>query len=143
MPAVRHALAAVSHADPHAAEHEGHEAHDHADADHGGHAEAADHGDELAPDEPKTPLWLTAVGGALFLLLAIVWLVGQSAEASDVAVAPAASASATAAAAPPPPPPPPVIPTPPPPPPTVVAPAAAHPAIPTYPKRPRVKGVKP
>jgi len=32
--------------------------------------------DELAPDEPRTPGWLTALGGALFLA-AIVWLVAS------------------------------------------------------------------
>ena len=46
----------MSHAaDPHAetAEHEAHETH------------AVEPSDELAPDEPKTPLWLTALGGGL------------------------------------------------------------------------------
>lgn len=32
--------------------------------------------DELAPDEPRTPAWLTALGGALFLV-ALLWLVAS------------------------------------------------------------------
>lgn len=37
------------------------------------HVEASD---ELAPDEPHTPGWLTALGGALFLV-ALIWLVAS------------------------------------------------------------------
>ena len=126
----------MSHAaDPHAetAEHEAHEAH------------AVEPSDELAPDEPKTPLWLTALGGGLFLLLAITWLASRSMDAAEVAsAAPAPSASAAVAAAnpPPSPTPPPALAPPPPPPPTPAAPAlSARPDILRMPKR--VKAPKP
>jgi len=59
----------VSHAaDPHAHDDHGH------DADGHEHVDAAEGSDELPPDEPKTPLWLTGLGGALFLALGIAWL---------------------------------------------------------------------
>jgi hypothetical protein len=45
-------------------------------ASHAGHVDAA----ELPPvDEGKTPLWLTALGGGLFVLLAIGWLAARPA----------------------------------------------------------------
>jgi hypothetical protein len=53
-----------------------------------------------APDEPKSPLWLPAVGGALFLAVGLWWAVTPSApDPVDVAPPPA-----VASAAPPPPP---------------------------------------
>lgn len=50
--------------------------------------------DELAPDEPRTPAWLTATGGVLFLL-AIVWFIA-SRPAKLVLDEPSAPASAEA-----------------------------------------------
>jgi len=111
------------------------------------HAHDAEPSDELAADEPKTPLWLTALGGALFLVLAIAWLVARSDDASTTAAA-AASASAAPAAAPTNPtpvaaPPPPSPPPPPPPAPAVTAPTKGHPDIPTLPRKRGLKGTKP
>ena len=94
----------MSHAaDSHAAEEHDHEA---GDSSHD-HIDAAEGPDELAPDEPKTPLWLTALGGGLFLALAIAWLGARPSEPtlSELSPAPSASASASAVEAPPPPPP--------------------------------------
>ena len=54
--------------------------------------------DEIPLDEPKTPLWLTAVGGGLFFLLAIAGLAALASE-PDEANRPAAVASASAAPA--------------------------------------------
>jgi hypothetical protein len=90
-----------------------HAAHAHAEDDHGheadghDHVDAAEGPDELPPDEPKTPLWLTALGGGLFLALAIAWLAARPGEPTLSELSPAASASASASAveAPPPPPP--------------------------------------
>lgn len=31
------------------------------------------HGNSTDPNEPKTPLWLTALGGVLFLLAGLFW----------------------------------------------------------------------
>ena len=110
------------------AEHEPHDAH------------AVEPSDELAADEPKTPLWLTALGGGLFLLLVIGWLAARSMEPQEGDQAAAASASASAVAAPAAPPPAVVPPPPPAPPPSplpAVAPAATHQDVPTLrlPKR--------
>jgi len=106
-----HPLLPVSHAaDPHA-----HNDHGHA-ADSHEHVDAADGPDELPPGEPKTPLWLTGLGGILFLALGIAWLGARPADPTLSELSPAASASASASAAeappPPPPPAPPVVPTP-------------------------------
>jgi hypothetical protein len=62
--------------------------------DHGAPA-----GDELDPDEPRTPLWLPLLGLALFLS-ALIYLLVASPEAAPAAP-PAGSASAAAPAAPP------------------------------------------
>src|SRR5450432_1586133 len=72
-----------------------HEAHDepHLDA----HEDGADAHDEPLPDEPKTPLWLTALGGGLFVLLAIGWLAARPAAPTLSELSPPASASAPAA----------------------------------------------
>jgi hypothetical protein len=100
----------------------------HIDADEVNSAAAEAH-DEPVPEEPKTPLWLTALGAALFFVLAVVWLVGALARETGSAEASAASAAASAPAAPPPTPKaPPPLPTPPPPPI-----AAAPPPIPATP----------
>ena len=50
-------------------------------------------------EEPKTPMWLTAVGAALFVGVALWWAVTPAAPASTPAeTAPAASVAAAAAA---------------------------------------------
>jgi hypothetical protein len=100
------------------------------------HSASADAHEEPILEEPQTPLWLTALGGGLFFLLAVALLAGLASEPTAPNAAAAASASASAAAAPgaspapkaaPPPPPPiaappPPIPAPPPPIPTPAAP---------------------
>jgi hypothetical protein len=60
------------------------------------------------PPEPKTPMWLPAVGAALFLTVGLVWgLSGPSKDATEgggaaptASAAPAAAPDAGAAAAP-------------------------------------------
>jgi hypothetical protein len=94
---------------------------------HDDHAVSADAHHEPIPAEPKTPLWLTALGGGLFFVLAVAWLAGLASESSTEEAASAASAT-VAAPAPPPPPPaarPPSIPPPPPPIPPTPAPIPA------------------
>jgi len=46
---------------------------DHASSEHG-HEPAESGPAALDPDEPSTPYWLTALGGALFLLVAVFFL---------------------------------------------------------------------
>jgi hypothetical protein len=106
--------------------------------DDGAHSTAADahEHEEAVPEEPKTPLWLTALGGGLFFILAVAWLAGLTSEsAAAVEAASAASASAAAAASVPPAPmpktPPPL--PPPPPPPIAAAPAPIPPPPPPIP----------
>lgn len=61
----------------------------------------ADSHDSTAQDEPKSPLWLPALGAALFLLAGIWWLAwNPSGDAEAKAAAEAASAAASASAAP-------------------------------------------
>ncbi len=73
--------------------------HDH-DAQEGAADAHDDHGfdgepaRELAPGEPMTPGWVPAVGGALFIGLALFGLLASSAEGTT---APAPPSSATAA----------------------------------------------
>lgn len=78
---------------------------EHADA-HGDHDD--DHADELAPDEPRTPGWLTALGGALFLLAGVYWIATRPAprtlEQMQETAAPAGSAAAEGEPPAPPPP---------------------------------------
>jgi len=84
-----------------------HEAEEHHAAEGGDHAADVDvlePPDELAPDEPRTPLWLTMLGGGLCLLLAIVWLAARPADQTLSELAPPALASAPEFAAPTPPP---------------------------------------
>ena len=59
----------------------------------------ADSHDSTAQDEPKSPLWLPALGAALFLLAGIWWLAWNPEEPKPAA-AEAASAAASASAAP-------------------------------------------
>ncbi len=67
---------------------------------------STDHGetsndDELAPDEPRTPLWLPLLGLGLFLTALIYALVGGSAPPKAPAPeAPSGSASAAPATPP-------------------------------------------
>ena len=62
-------------------------------------------------DEPKTPMWLPALGAAIFLSVGLWWAVTPAdVPPADANQAPSASASVAAAPAPPPP-----APTPPPP----------------------------
>ncbi len=79
--------------------------HDH-DADEGASAHD-DHGfdgepaKELGEGEPMTPGWVPAIGGALFVGLAIFGLVGsQDGQSATTAAAPPSPASAAAEAAP-------------------------------------------
>ncbi len=51
-------------------------------------------------DEPKSPLWLPALGAALFLLAGIWWLAFGNDEPKTSPVDDAASAAASASAAP-------------------------------------------
>lgn len=51
------------------------------------------------PAEPKTPMWLPAVGAVLFLTVGLVWGLGgpsKDATAPDPAAAPTASAAPAA-----------------------------------------------
>jgi hypothetical protein len=98
--------------------HDAHDAHD--DAAH------AQHEPDEAIGEPKTPLWLTALGGALFLALGVFWLASRPADRTLSELTPPAPSASQAQAAPPPPP----EPTPPPqlvaPPPSASVAAPAH-----------------
>lgn len=61
---------------------------------------SADHGSHVAEDEPKTPMWLPALGVALFLIVGI-WFATRPAEASaDDAKKGEAEPAPTASAAP-------------------------------------------
>lgn len=51
-------------------------------------------------EEPQTPMWLPAVGAALFVGVALWWAVTPSAAPSTPAEPPASASAATAAAAP-------------------------------------------
>jgi hypothetical protein len=50
------------------------------------------------PAEPKTPMWLPAVGAVLFLMVGLFW--GLSGPSKDATAEGAAAPSATAAATP-------------------------------------------
>lgn len=93
------------------------------------HSATAEADEDPVPEEPKTPLWLTALGAALFFVLAVVWLVGALASETGTAEASVASAAASAPVPPPPiPKAPPPLPAPPPPP--IAAPPPPIPATP-------------
>jgi hypothetical protein len=51
------------------------------------------HGPEL--EEPKTPMWLPALGGALFLALAVWWIAAPAAPPPAPEPEPASAASAS------------------------------------------------
>lgn len=69
---------------------EGNQADSHADD----HAEAHDHGPP-PPPEPKTPMWLPALGALLFLSAGLAWALSSPAkEATDLSGIPAGSATA-------------------------------------------------
>src|SRR5438132_1574036 len=65
----------------------------------GDHAFDPEPASEMGPDEPRTPVWLTAVG-ALLLALAGVWWLGAAQDAPAPGGAPSASPSRSPAAAP-------------------------------------------
>lgn len=48
------------------------------------------------PPEPKTPMWLPAVGVVLFLTVGLVWGLGGSSKDATEGTAPAATTSAAA-----------------------------------------------
>lgn len=55
------------------------------------------HGNATDPNEPKTPMWLTALGGVLFLIAGLAWALRTPApEVDPNAANPAASAAADA-----------------------------------------------
>jgi hypothetical protein len=69
------------------------------------HASSSAHAAAPADDEPQTPMWLPALGAALFVSVALWWAVTPSAPSPDAAAAAAsASAAASAVAVPTPPP---------------------------------------
>jgi hypothetical protein len=51
-------------------------------------------------EEPQTPIWLPALGAALFVGVALWWAVTPSSASSTQAEPPASASAATAAAAP-------------------------------------------
>lgn len=52
------------------------------------------HGNATDPNEPKTPLWLTALGGVLFLIAGLAWALRT--PTPDPNAAPADTATADA-----------------------------------------------
>jgi hypothetical protein len=64
-------------------------------------ATEGNHGDSHGPAplaEPKTPMWLPALGAVLFLTVGLLWALSTPPQdARDLAAAAAASASAAAA----------------------------------------------
>jgi hypothetical protein len=60
---------------------------------HGNPSDPHSHGPPVLP-EPKTPMWLPALGGVLFLTVGLIWgLMPSSAPAATDGTAPAASAA--------------------------------------------------
>ena len=57
------------------------------------------HGNATDPTEPKTPLWLTALGGVLFLVAGLAWALHTPAAELNADGKPAATAGADAGAA--------------------------------------------
>jgi len=73
---------------------EGNQADSHA-AEHDAHA----HHGPPPPPEPKTPMWLPAVGALLFLTVGLVWALSTPPkEKTDLSGIPAGSATAAATA---------------------------------------------
>jgi hypothetical protein len=73
---------------------EGNQADSHADD----HADEHDHGPP-PPPEPKTPMWLPAVGALLFLTVGLIWALSTPPnEKTDLSGIPAGSATGTAPA---------------------------------------------
>jgi hypothetical protein len=56
------------------------------------------HGNSTDPNEPKTPMWLTALGGVLFLLAGLMWALRTPAAENANGSAPAGSAAVDAGA---------------------------------------------
>jgi hypothetical protein len=56
------------------------------------------HGNATDPNEPKTPMWLTALGGVLFLLAGLMWALRTPTAENPNAAPPAGSAAADAGA---------------------------------------------
>jgi hypothetical protein len=55
------------------------------------------HGNAAVPPEPKTPMWLPALGAVLFLLAGLLWgLWPSGGKPLEPAAAPAASSGAAA-----------------------------------------------
>ena len=54
------------------------------------------HGNATDPNEPKTPMWLTALGGVLFLLAGLMWALHTPDGGNADGTAPAGSAAADA-----------------------------------------------
>lgn len=66
-------------------------------ADAHGHGTAHGHSPTPDPDEPKTPMWLPAVGAVVFLAAGLLWALCPSGSADAGGAdggAPAASAAA-------------------------------------------------
>jgi hypothetical protein len=59
---------------------------------------SADHGSPPIPPEPKTPLWLTALGAGLFFAAGVWWLASQPAAAAAPGVDAGAATVGDAAA---------------------------------------------
>ncbi len=64
---------------------------------HGNPSDTHDHGVPAGLPEPKTPMWLPALGAVLFLTAGLIWGLRPSEKDAESAAA-AASASASAAA---------------------------------------------
>jgi hypothetical protein len=64
------------------------------------HGNPSDHNSHAAPapPEPKTPLWLTAVGALLFLTVGLIW--GLTPDSKDAGAAPGGAANTADAGAP-------------------------------------------
>lgn len=62
----------------------------------GGHHHAGAHHGPPPPPEPKTPMWLPAVGAVLFLTVGLVWGLGGSSKDATTDTAPAATGTAAA-----------------------------------------------
>ncbi len=69
------------------------------DGNHGDSLEHADAHGPPPPPEPKTPMWLPAVGALLFLTVGLLWaLTTPPKDLPDLSAMPAGSAAADAGA---------------------------------------------